>query len=59
MKELERTGVFEENWDVIVYDVLGDVVCGGFSVPMRRHYVDQVYVVTPQILWLCMPRITS
>lgn len=46
MQELERTGVFEENWDVIVYDVLGDVVCGGFSVPMRRHYVDQVYVVT-------------
>ncbi len=41
-----EAGVFEENWDVIVYDVLGDVVCGGFSVPMRRHYTDQVYVVT-------------
>lgn len=46
VEELREAGVFEENWDVIVYDVLGDVVCGGFSVPMRRHYTDQVYVVT-------------
>lgn len=46
VEELKEAGIFEENWDVIVYDVLGDVVCGGFSVPMRRHYTDQVYVVT-------------
>jgi len=38
--------ILDENWDVIVYDVLGDVVCGGFSVPMRRHMADAVYVVT-------------
>lgn len=46
MDELKRLGVLQENWDVIIYDVLGDVVCGGFSVPMRQHYVDKVYVVT-------------
>lgn len=46
MDELKRLGVFAEPWDVIIYDVLGDVVCGGFSVPMRQHYVDKVYVVT-------------
>ena len=46
MKELERLGVFEEDWDVIIYDVLGDVVCGGFSVPMRQGYVDRVYIVS-------------
>lgn len=46
MEELERLKVFDEDWDVITYDVLGDVVCGGFSVPMRKHYVDKVYVVT-------------
>lgn len=46
MDELKRLGVFDESWDVIVYDVLGDVVCGGFSVPMRKHFVDKVYVVT-------------
>ena len=46
MKELERIGVLEEDWDVIIYDVLGDVVCGGFSVPMRQRYVDRVYIVS-------------
>lgn len=46
MDELKRLGVFDEPWNVIIYDVLGDVVCGGFSVPMRQHYVDKVYVVT-------------
>lgn len=46
MKELERLEILAENWDLILYDVLGDVVCGGFSVPMRQHYVDQVMIVT-------------
>lgn len=32
--------------DVILYDVLGDVVCGGFAMPMRRQYADCVYIVT-------------
>ena len=27
----------KEQYDTIVYDVLGDVVCGGFSMPMRTH----------------------
>ena len=46
VEELKSSGVFRENWDVIIYDVLGDVVCGGFSVPMRKKFVDSVYVVT-------------
>ncbi|MDO9522989.1 MAG: Ni-sirohydrochlorin a,c-diamide reductive cyclase ATP-dependent reductase subunit [Methanocorpusculum sp.] len=32
--------------DVIVYDVLGDVVCGGFAMPMRDGYAQEVYLVT-------------
>ena len=32
--------------DIVLYDVLGDVVCGGFSMPMRRGYADQVYILT-------------
>ncbi len=32
--------------DIVLYDVLGDVVCGGFSMPMRRGYADQVFVIT-------------
>ena len=32
--------------DVVIYDVLGDVVCGGFSMPMRAGYADKVFVIT-------------
>ncbi len=45
-EELENQGVFAQDWDIIIFDVLGDVVCGGFAVPMRDQYVDAVYIVT-------------
>lgn len=32
--------------DVVIYDVLGDVVCGGFSMPLREGIADEVYIVT-------------
>ena len=32
--------------DIVIYDVLGDVVCGGFSMPIRNGYADEVYIVT-------------
>ncbi|HJJ48578.1 MAG TPA: Ni-sirohydrochlorin a,c-diamide reductive cyclase ATP-dependent reductase subunit [Methanocorpusculum sp.] len=32
--------------DIIIYDVLGDVVCGGFAMPMRDGYAEEVYLVT-------------
>ena len=32
--------------DVVLYDVLGDVVCGGFSMPMRGGYADRVFILT-------------
>ncbi len=41
---LERLSAL--NGDVIVYDVLGDVVCGGFAMPMREGYAEEVYLVT-------------
>lgn len=43
---LNQLHILDEGWDVIIYDVLGDVVCGGFSVPVRMHYVDLVYIVS-------------
>ncbi len=36
----------KKDYDVIVYDVLGDVVCGGFAVPIRREYADVILIVT-------------
>lgn len=32
--------------DVVLYDVLGDVVCGGFSAPIRDGYADEICIVT-------------
>ncbi len=32
--------------DVVLYDVLGDVVCGGFAAPIREGYASQVLIVT-------------
>jgi nitrogenase iron protein NifH len=32
--------------DIVLYDVLGDVVCGGFAMPLRGGYADYVFVVT-------------
>lgn len=42
---LERNRV-KQDYDLILYDVLGDVVCGGFAVPMRREYADAIFLVT-------------
>jgi len=41
----EKT-LIPEDTDVILYDVLGDVVCGGFAVPLRKQYANIVFVVT-------------
>jgi nitrogenase iron protein len=46
MKLLENLEVLKQDPDVIIYDVLGDVVCGGFAVPLREDYADEVYIVT-------------
>ncbi len=44
---LEDLELFE-TWqpDVVLYDVLGDVVCGGFAAPIREGYARNVLIVT-------------
>ena len=32
--------------DVVLFDVLGDVVCGGFALPIKNGFADEVYIVT-------------
>ena len=44
LEELEAYGRFAP--DVVLYDVLGDVVCGGFAMPIRGGYADHVLIVT-------------
>ena len=47
LEKLAEKGAYETYQpDVVIYDVLGDVVCGGFSMPMRGGYADQVFVIT-------------
>ncbi len=44
---LQKIGVFETyNPDVVIFDVPGDIVCGGLAMPLRRGFADQVYVIT-------------
>lgn len=47
LEKLEQKGAYQVyKPDVVIYDVLGDVVCGGFSMPMRDGYADKVFVIT-------------
>ena len=47
LEKLAEKGAYETyKPDVVIYDVLGDVVCGGFSMPMRGGYADKVFVIT-------------
>ncbi len=47
LEKLSEKGAYEEfEPDAVLFDVLGDVVCGGFTMPMRPGYADYVFVVT-------------
>jgi nitrogenase iron protein NifH len=41
---LEENGAYE-NVDYVSYDVLGDVVCGGFAMPIRENKAQEIYIV--------------
>ncbi|GMG96499.1 nucleotide-binding protein [Tepidimicrobium xylanilyticum] len=46
-EKLEELEAFEKyKPDIVIYDVLGDVVCGGFAMPIRNQYAKEVYIVT-------------
>ena len=42
---LERLGAYDEELDYVFYDVLGDVVCGGFAMPIREGKAQEIYIV--------------
>jgi len=41
---LEENGAYEDT-DYVSYDVLGDVVCGGFAMPIRENKAQEIYIV--------------
>ncbi len=46
MEVLKLKGIFGLDFDYIFYDILGDVVCGGFSVPLRKGFADGIIIIT-------------
>lgn len=46
-EKLAELKVFETYQpDIVIYDVLGDVVCGGFAMPIRDGYAKEVFIVS-------------
>ncbi|WP_462355125.1 nucleotide-binding protein, partial [Fusobacterium ulcerans] len=45
--KIKELNIFESfKPEIVLFDVLGDVVCGGFTMPLREGYADEVYIVT-------------
>jgi len=42
---LEQLGAYTPDLDFVFYDVLGDVVCGGFAMPIREGKAKEIYIV--------------
>jgi nitrogenase iron protein NifH len=44
---LEQLGAYADSQklDYVFYDVLGDVVCGGFAMPIREGKAEEIYIV--------------
>ena len=42
---LEEMGAYTPDLDFVFYDVLGDVVCGGFAMPIRENKAQEIYIV--------------
>lgn len=45
INSLENLGAYDEDLDFVFYDVLGDVVCGGFAMPIREGKAKEIYIV--------------
>lgn len=45
INKLEELGAYTDDLDYVFYDVLGDVVCGGFAMPIREGKAEEIYIV--------------
>lgn len=47
IEQFNINNIFKElDLDYVIFDVLGDVVCGGFAMPIRNHVADLVYTIS-------------
>ena len=58
---LEQLGAYDpgEGLDYAFYDVLGDVVCGGFAMPIRDGKAEEIYIVCSGEMMACTRPTTS
>lgn len=42
---MDKNGAYTDDLDFVFFDVLGDVVCGGFAMPIREGKAQEVYIV--------------
>lgn len=42
---MDKNGAYTSDLDFVFFDVLGDVVCGGFAMPIREGKAQEVYIV--------------
>ena len=42
---MEEMGAYTPELDFIIFDVLGDVVCGGFAMPVREGKAEEIYII--------------
>ncbi|MDR3288133.1 MAG: nitrogenase iron protein [Peptococcaceae bacterium] len=45
IETLEKLGAYQPEPDIVLYDILGDVVCGGFAMPIREGKAKEIYIV--------------
>lgn len=41
----EEEGAYDEDLNFVFYDVLGDVVGGGFAMPLRKNKAQEIYIM--------------
>lgn len=46
MDVIENLEIYDDKYDYVLYDVLGDVVCGGFAKPIQSGFAKEIYIVT-------------
>ena len=58
LEKIRALGAIAEE-QLVIYDVLGDVVCGGFAVPIREGYATDIYIVSSLIMYIPRDKVVN
>jgi len=48
LEAFQDLGILKSGYDVGIFDVLGDVVCGGFAAPLRKGFAEKIVIVVSE-----------